>query len=189
MGSQKPTWPLLYDHRAYFRNMNIFALRASCRTLRWGGFLARQGRMPVGRSAKGSTTGAAVRDCGTTHPAGQEGVLSVGSNNGLGEPRTALAPRAVPFPRSSRCCLIWFQHEPSTRILRPLLAVDSGGAVPPPGADAGATDRQATTVGTVIDIKLSTSSMATRYTAIPDGAYSGPVDPEPIAAGTPSRRE
>ena len=44
-------------------------------------------------------------------------------------------------------------------------------------------------VRTVIDIKLSTSSMATRYTAIPDGAYSGPVDPEPIAAGTPSRRE
>ena len=27
---------------------------------------------------------------------------------------------------------------------------------------------------TVIDIKLSTSSMATRYTAIPDDAYSGP---------------
>ena len=44
-------------------------------------------------------------------------------------------------------------------------------------------------VRTVIDIKLSTSSMATRYTAIPDDAYSGPSRSGPIAAGTPSRRE
>ena len=45
------------------------------------------------------------------------------------------------------------------------------------GGGGGGESLYSAGVRIVIDIKLSTSSMATRYTAIPDGAYSGPVGP------------
>ena len=42
---------------------------------------------------------------------------------------------------------------------------------------------------TVIDIRLSTSSMPRGTRGLPHGAYSGPVDPGALLPGTPSRRE